>query len=245
MAPTRLKILAIMPVRNEDDIVYWAVKRLTDQGIDVLMLDNYSTDASAADAANAGATIKAFGKPERFSEHEMNDAILREARNSDADWIITHAADEIYCSPVAGESYRAFIERTDAAGFNCINHQSQQYSPVDESFKRGDLEPHFKHWVTEESLGFFGFRQERTFVRRPDLRTDTCLHTITFEGKTVSPEEGIRKHYPIRSTTQGLRKLFTERYGRSVDNTFVQYRRYLTDPTFIWDVANPLLHHDA
>ena len=239
-----IKIQAIMPMRNEDDIVFWTVAKLISQGIDVLVLDNHSTDSGVADVINAGARVERWGSPSYFSEAEKNDTVLNAIRASDADWIIYHDADEVFRSPVAGESYRAFVERVAASGATAINHTSRQYSPVDDNFERGDPESYFKHWVTEESLGFHGFRQERTFKRHPEVSTATCLHTIDFPGKILASEEGIRKHYPIRSQRHGMKKVFTERYGRSVDNTFTQYRRYLTAPNFLYDLADPRLQHD-
>jgi glycosyltransferase involved in cell wall biosynthesis len=239
-----IKILAIMPVRNEEEIVYWAVEKLVRQGIDVLMLDNHSTDSSAAEALRAGARVKLWGNPHTFSEVEMNETVLREARESDADWIIFHCADEVFLSQ-SDESYRALIERMHASGYNCINHRTQQYVPLDDSFVKGDMEERFKYWVSEESLGFFGYQQERAFIRHDELSTPSHLHTIDFPGKRVADELGLRKHYPILGQTHGMRKLFVERFGRSVDNTFTQYKRYKDDPNFLFSPDDPRLHSDA
>lgn len=240
-----------MPVYNEDDIVYWSVRKYIKQGIDVLALDNHSNDSTANEAARAGATVETFGSEGHFSEVEMDNLVIRKASQSGYDWTIFAAADEVYCPPTADETYRTFVERADAAGANVINHYTHQYVPTDETFVRGDYEQHFRHWLTEDDLGLVGYRQERTFKPRVGMYSTTFMHTVDFDGKVLFGEIGIRKHYPIRSTWHGMKKLFGERFGRSIDNSFTQYLKYNEQhregktPQFIYSEGDPLLRHDG
>jgi len=237
-----MKILAIMPVYNEDDILRWIIEKLVAQRIDVLVLDNHSTDSSHDAAVNAGARVEMFGREFDFDDAELTDEVMTRSCVSDADWIIVHSADEVFRSPALDESYRAFIERADAAGANVIDHNTRLYVPTDNVFKYGDPEEFFRYWVSENAEGFGTHTQERTFKPHASLRSETFLHSVIRDDKTVFAERGLRKHYTVRSGNHAIRK-HHERKTRFRDSGEYFYRR--REPMAIWSLHNKELQYDS
>jgi glycosyltransferase involved in cell wall biosynthesis len=96
------KVLAVMTVFNEKDIVQYTVSKLLKGGIQVHIIDNWSTDGSYEDlqkmaSSNPDLTIERF--PEQPSATYNLENLLNKvediARSSKADWIIHHDSDEI------------------------------------------------------------------------------------------------------------------------------------------------------
>src|SRR5690349_18813663 len=125
MAP-RFRVVAIVAAYNEADIIAQVVGDLVAQGVDVYVLDDGSTDATAAAVepflGRGVIAVEPLQGAGAASDVPFDWARILErksalARGIDADWFIHHDADEFRESPWAGMTLRDAIARVDAAGF--------------------------------------------------------------------------------------------------------------------------------
>jgi len=215
-------VVAIMAVYNESDVIVRSIKKLLAQGIDVYIIDNWSTDGTyevVADTFGSElAGLERFpeaGPIENFDLHSLLKRKEEIAKALRADWFIHCDADEIRYSPWHGVSLRDAIYRVDQEGYNAINHTVVEFHPTDNGFGRdADFEKYFQYFS-------FG-AQQADFVRVNAWKNSGQLvslaatggHQIIFEGRSIYPYKFLIKHYPVRSQEHGARKVFLERRGR-------------------------------
>ena len=150
-------VVAIMTVHNEEDILGPAMAHLTNQGVGVYILDNWSTDSSAVMArAFEGRGLAGF---EMFpatpaSQYDQMACFKRKAevalqlRERGARWIIHYDADELRDSPWPGVSLRDGLRRVESEGYNAVNHVLVLFVPTDEDFRAGlDPNVHFPFYI--------------------------------------------------------------------------------------------------
>jgi SAM-dependent methyltransferase len=155
--PDDFRPLAIVATYNEGDILVQTTGKLLDDGIDVHVLDNWSTDGSF-EALKSLVSSRARLVVERFPEsgptqyYEWRRLLERKkhiAQHHPGRWIIHHDSDEVRCSPWRGMSFRAGLHVADRMGFNAVDFTVCEFRPVDESFAVG-LDP-------ETAFSFFEF----------------------------------------------------------------------------------------
>lgn len=213
--PTDFRVLAILAVRNEIDIIVPSVRRLLDQGIDVHVIDDWSEDGTweALRALGAGNRLRC----ERFPDSGPSGAFQWErllqrkeeiAASSRADWVIHQDADEIRESPWPGISLRDGLYRVENAAFNAVDHTVIDFKPTDDSFLPGsDFGSHFSHFDFGRRPGHFvQIKAWKPGGGKVDLAASGG-HEAAFEGRRVFPYKFLLRHYPFRSTRQAESKL--------------------------------------
>jgi glycosyltransferase involved in cell wall biosynthesis len=220
--PASFRVAAVMAFFNEADVVVPAAEKLLAQGVEVYLIDNWSTDGSyEAVAQELGPRLAglerfpADGPAESFDLHSLLSRKEQVARTLRADWFIHCDADEIRESPWPGVPLRDAIYRVEREGFNAINHTVLEFHPVDNGFRPGtDFEDYFRYF----SFAAHGshFIQVKTWKNsgQPFSLADRAGHQVTFEGRRVYPYKFLVKHYPVRSQEHGRRKVFGERRAR-------------------------------
>jgi hypothetical protein len=221
--PSAFQVVALMSAYNEADVIETTLSYLIEQGIDVYLIDNWSTDRTSELAE------KFLGKGligiEKFPAEAPPvyfswKAILRRfedlARHElEADWFMLQGADEIRSSPWPELSMRQAIYRVDRAGYNAIDHTVMEFCPIDNSFREGsDFIGHFKYFRFPSHHAYF--KQSNTWKNR-GLNVDLCTtggHQAKFERRLIYPFKFLLRHYPIRSQQHGERKVFRERIPR-------------------------------
>src|SRR6185437_13259271 len=142
-----LKVVAFMPVYNEADILPFVLAHMREQGIDVHVLDNWSTDGTFEILMRTpGITVERFpasGPSDEFSSRDLQARVEELALHSDADWCMLSDADEWRRSSRDGERLVDAIARVDAEGFNCIDHQVFNFFCTDENWS-GNPEEYFQ-----------------------------------------------------------------------------------------------------
>lgn len=90
------------------------------------------------------------------------------------------------------------------------------FHPIDDTFDTSDadLEAHFEFFEWSRHPGHF--HQRRAWKRTSDRVSlaASAGHDVAFPGRRVFPYKFLLKHYPIRSSTHGARKVFEERKAR-------------------------------
>jgi hypothetical protein len=240
------RIIAIIAAYNEGDIIAAVIGHLVENGIDVYLLDDHSTDDTVAEAGRwlgrgllhiehfspgpptGPAPAAATSPPYDWT------AILRRkeelAQELAADWFMHHDADEIRESPLPGLTLKEAIRWVDSLGYNCIDHVVLNFPPTDDGFRQGD-DPRSYFRYFEESDEYDRV-QLKTWRKTPQAVTLAASggHQAEFEGRRVFPLPFLLRHYPVRGQTHGARKVFRERKGRFLEHEralgwHVQYDR--------------------
>ena len=224
-----MRIRAYICSYNEADIIGWVIGHLISQGVEVFLLDNWSTDQTwdiAHSFPLAGSEWFPSSGPTGVYEWErMLGRVGELSQASGADWCSLHDADEIRRSPFLGTTLAEGIARVDSEGYTAINHQCFNFQPVDNGYS-GDPEGYFRHYVTEFKGG--DRIQVKTWKNLRGSKPICGGHMVNFPGVRISPDMFILKHYPIRSQHHGETKVFQWRRPRwspseKARNWHVQY----------------------
>ena len=235
-----LRVLAIVNVYNESDVVVETIAHLLRQGADVLAIDNWSSDESyrlLADMAASDPRVRVERFPEKRSDRYEWKRLLENveacAAESGYDWIIHNDADELRYAPWPGRTMAEGLAFVDALGYNAVD-----FTVADFRFLATDA-PGVAS--VEERLRWFEFgRRPGHFVQIkawrqvPDERYQLASsggHEIYFPGRRVFPLKFLIKHYPLRSDDQAQRKIHRDRLPRVAGERaelgwHTQYDRY-------------------
>ncbi len=221
VAPPDFRVVAFMAAYNEADIIVQSIKKWTDQGISVRVLENWSTDTTYELAKNLEGrlpvTVERFpqaGPSAYFDWGAMLERIEALAQEIEADWFVRRGADEVLRSPWPGVSYKDALYRVDQAGFNCVDHTIVEFHPVDNEFKTGmDHETYFKHFDLK-NLSHQRQRKAWKNCGQPISTVASAGHDVRFDGRRVYPFRFLLKHYSFRSQNHGETKVFRERKTR-------------------------------
>ncbi|MBZ9686395.1 glycosyltransferase family 2 protein [Clostridium estertheticum] len=215
----KFRVVAIMSVINEEDIIYDSVSKLKENGIDVYIMDNWSTDSTFAIIQNLYKENKIIGF-ERFPKegptkyYEWMEILKRKEQLSkelDADWFMHTDADEIKKGPWEGLNLKESIYLVDKMGFNAIDCNIIDFCPVDNGFARGDFEKYFKYTTIVQKLTRIDTWKKVNVAF--DL-ANSGGHEIIFYGRKIFPFKFLLKHYSYRSQAHGLKKVLMERKAR-------------------------------
>jgi len=156
------------------------------------------------------------------------------------EWVMHNDADELRLSPWRGVTLNEALAFAGAQGFNAIDLTVVDFRPTRDGYD-GSSGP-------DEFFTRFEFTTtfESYFVQIKGWRTDGRVrladsggHAAEFEGRHIFPFKFITKHYPLRSTAQGRKKVFQDRIGRYTEaerakGWHVQYDEVDVDEPFLW-----------
>ena len=220
-APSDFRVVAVMTAYNEEDIIGPSIEALVAGGIEVHLIDNWSSDRTY-DIAQ-GYLGRGLVGLERFPAaptptfdltqilHRVEDvtAGLR------SDWCIHHDADERKVGPWPGRSLRDALWVAQRSGFNAIDQTVLDFRPVDSGFMPGtDYEAHFRSFEFGAELGDQLKIQAWRNTGQRVVLAESGGHEAVFPGRRVFPYKFLLKHYPIRSQAHGERKILVERRAR-------------------------------
>lgn len=148
-----------MSAYNEGDVISPVIQHLVENGVDVYLLDNRSTDDTVKQASRwlgrGLLEIETFpgADDDRYSRaaerYDWTAILLRKeelARTLEADWFLHHDADEIRESPLEGVTLKDAIRFVDSLDYNCIDFRIFDFPPVDDDFRQGPSVPARMSW---------------------------------------------------------------------------------------------------
>jgi peptidoglycan hydrolase CwlO-like protein len=215
--------VAIVSAFNEQDIIAQVVRDLIAQRVSVYVLDNGSTDQTAAEVGRfVGRGVIGLEKfpPDGDAGtglYEWERILKRKeqlAHELDAQWFIHHDADEFREGPWEGLDLAASIEKVDRFGYNAIDFELLNFWPTHDDFRPGeDVRESFVYYELGEEWNKIQIRCWKKGAYAVDLASSGG-HEAIFPGRRVFPVRFLLRHYPIRGQAHGMRKVFEERRTR-------------------------------
>jgi hypothetical protein len=243
----RFKVIALMATYNEEDIVRQSIIKLVNQGINVYVIDNWSTDSTyqilkeleSKKIIEGSERFPPEGPNQYFENVKIYEREGEVAKNLKADWFMVNDVDEIIKSPWINIKLKDAIYLVDKMGYNAIDHTLLNFQPVNNDF--------LKDQDFEQSLNYFDFGKRRehfTQVRtwkNSKIKKATLGDIVVFKGRKILPYKFLLKHYPIRSQSHGEKKVFRERKARFCPEDVkkgmnIHYDKYQPGCSFL---ANP------
>jgi hypothetical protein len=203
-------------------VVNQVITHLAQQGVDVILVDNWSTDATVANAESllGQGLIRVEKFPPAGPSSSFDwDGILRYktelAAAERADWFIHHDADEIRRSPWPEITLRDALYQADVRGFNAVDHTQLDFQPTADTFGPDDsLEKYFGYFSPASVVALdYRVNAWKNLGHPVDL-SSSGGHSVNFPGRRVFPYNFLLKHYPIRSQAHGEQKVLRERKPR-------------------------------
>ena len=129
-----LRCAAVVACRNEADLLSQHLPLWIAEGLDVVVIDHSSTDASRAVAeAWLGRGVLAVHNLEwrgQFSLEQQLAAKEAAIEGLDHDWVVHLDTDEWLHSPVEGETLQQALSRLAAGGANAVNFEEFVLLPL-------------------------------------------------------------------------------------------------------------------
>lgn len=216
-----VSVVAIMTAFNEDDIIEHSLQHLISQGIDVYLIDNWSTDRTFEKASHflgkGVIGIEKFpsdGPSQYYQWGELLKRVVSIASTLSHDWIIHHDADEMRYGPFRNISLKQSFQIVDVLGYTAVDHCLLNFHPIDNGYT-SDISP-------ENYFRFFTFGASTDAPQIKAWKNQNSSvqlaisggHFVHFEGIRVFPFQFMIKHYRIRSDEHGRKKVFQDRKSR-------------------------------
>ena len=246
--PPGYDVLAIVTTYNEAGIVDQTLERLVAGGIRVHVIDNWSTDETAAIVerrlAPGRVTMERFppdGPTRYFELQPLLQRVSEVAHRSGADWVVHHDCDEIHEPAWRGVSLRHGLYAVERFGFNAVDHVVVEFRPVADTWEPGDdLASSFEWFEFGASPAHFTLHRAWKPQAEMVSNAETGGHRVEFAGRRLFPYKFVVRHYPLRSTAHARRKLFTERRPRwRPEERAMGWHRHYDDldesSSFLWD----------
>ncbi len=203
-----MKIVAMLKVRDEEDIISETIENLIDQQIDLVILDNGSTDKTYE-------ICKRYEKKDNvkllqvFGDMGESNQILRILYDMTLtlcpDWIITFEADAFFETGQNNLSLREGIEKADRMGYNLIQFDRFDFfitDADDDSIK--SVKNRMKYYSYQNDF------QYRVWKFIPGVLAEEGGHYPTFPkgGQyKIFPTKFVLRHYPFRNKKQMENKI--------------------------------------
>jgi len=204
------KLIGLMLVFNEIDIIEQTLNYGINQGVEFVIMDNGSTDGSFEICQKY--LGKGVLKIERiFTKNFALDFLLKKiyklAMTFDPDWLILWDADVFLESPFKNKKLKDSVKKVASDGYNCIQFNNFEFWPTKKDSQSADVRKRMKYYTWNDDFRLLCWKAGRG-VRNINA------HTLNLKHPKIYPVKFIMRHYKIRSFEQGLRKVFEERLPR-------------------------------
>ena len=196
----KFRIVALLAIRNEELYLERCLEHYYQQGIEVCIIDNDSTDNSLNIALQfIGRGVFRIERQEYKGYFDLCEQLnIKEKLASEihADWFIHCDADEIRQAPAHYTNLYQGILAASIAGYNAINFDEFVFIPL------GENESHENKDFTNSMRHYYFF--EPSLLRRvnawkklnsPIDLVNSGGHTVAFSGRKIFTENFILRHY--------------------------------------------------
>lgn len=216
--PDDFKVLAIIHVYNEADILEMSLQYLLKQEVDIYLLDNWSDDGSyeIAKKFQAKHSNQVFlerypkgGKKDYYDWYHQMEKTEEISLKTNYNWYIHHDVDEMRTGFWKNKNLRETIYYIDQLGFNLIENTVIDFKLTQNSSKNIFM-----------SDTYFDFRDRREAQRKTWKKSEVIElkksggHIAKIENPKIFPLNILNRHYPFRNISQARKKVFVDRKPR-------------------------------
>ncbi len=233
-----MKIIAILASYNEERFIRACLQHYLEQGVEVYLMDNESTDNTVAIAKEfLDKNVIGIETIPRKGVYSWNKILRRKEEivdTLDGDWYMHADPDEIRFPPKPGQTIAEAIQQVDQEGYNAINFMEYTFLPVKE-FPNHDT-PNFQNsmqwyypfaprhphrlnaWKKQKQqwVGLKKSVKELFHHRRllpPSINlTSSGGHLVKFNNLKPYPQDFILKHYIVLSLDHAIQKYVHKTY---------------------------------
>jgi len=212
-----MKVIGMLPVFNDEDIVEEVIEHLISQGIELVVLDNGSTDDTYKICEkfldHGILELKQFSTPTFIYHLGIILRMLYDmALTHSPDWIIKNDSDELLESGIQGLTLKDAISKIDSNGYNLIQFDRFDFYMTDNDDESTKSIKNKLHYYS--CYGDYLYRAWKYF---PGIRiSDAGGHVPTFPDGykyKINPQKFVLRHYPYRSVNQVKKKLLDRTRG--------------------------------
>jgi len=205
-----LRSAAVVACRNEADLLSQHLPLWIAEGLDVVVIDHSSTDASRAVAETwLGRGVLAVHNLEwrgQFSLEQQLAAKEAAIEGLDHDWVVHLDTDEWLHSPVEGETLQQALSRLAAGGANAVNFEEFVLLPLHRD------QPAEHYYFFEPAR----HRLIRAWDRRCQFSNrGSGGHRLMQQGETplrLAEENLVLRHRIVRDQADARRKYLNRRF---------------------------------
>lgn len=217
MTTEAISAVAIICARNEEIHIGRCLRDLISQGIDVILIDHDSVDATVERAKpflqRGLLSIERLQWTGEFSLTKQLEAKRRIMAQAPHDWVIHVDTDEWLVSPQDGQTLLEGIRTADAAGANAINFEEFVFVPsVGEHF--------YYEWYSSIMVGYYFFAPSHPRLMRA-WRRDAGFDNVAFGGHGLDgegirryPRDFILRHYIVLSLPHAQSKYLGRKFAQ-------------------------------
>jgi hypothetical protein len=214
----RLRVIAMLAVYNEERFLANCLEHLFEHGVEVYLLDNGSTDQSAAIArrylGQGLLGIENFPREGVFRSRAIMQRKEELAAVLPGDWFMHVDADEIHVPPRSGYHLAEAFAEAEARGYNAINFQEFTFTPTQEA-------PDHDHANYLKTMRWYYpftpfFPHRLNAWKQQAVRVDLSTsggHQVRFPGLRLYPETFVMRHYLFLSVDHAVRKFVQQTYA--------------------------------
>jgi glycosyltransferase involved in cell wall biosynthesis len=206
-----VRVVAILATFNEARFVAGCIEHLREQGVDVYLIDNQSTDDTVTVAERyLGAGLIGIETMARSGASDLSARLARKeelAQTLDADWLMHIDADEFHIAARPSRSLAQAFAEVDAAGFNAVNFIDYTFVPTQE-------EPDHDHPDFTRTMRYYypylpSFPHRLNAWKRQEQRVELAWsagHKVHFAGLRMAPRQLAMRHYLFLSVDHAIEK---------------------------------------
>lgn len=244
-----MRIVAILAAYNEDRFIGACLENLiTVQGLEVYLIDNASTDRTAAIAEkyiHRGLIgIETFPRDGIYAWQPLLARKEELAAQLDADWFLHVDADEIRLPPKSTTTLAKALSEVDAQGYNAVNFLEFTFIPTKET-------PDHDHLDFQQTMRwYYPFLPKSPHRlnawKRQDNRVDLASsggHRVGFPGLRMLPQSFPMRHYLFLSMEHAKEKFIHRRYDPKEVKAGMHRARARLKPNQIRLPSQAMLRH--
>jgi len=202
-----MKIIGMLPVYNDEDMVGEVIEHLLSQGLELVVLDNGSTDNSyeiCKKFAEKGLITLDQKKTSKFDFPLILRILYDMALTRNPDWLIRSDQDEILESGTENLTLKEAIKQEDEKGHNLIQFDVFEFFTTnnDNHFAKS-VKDEFRYYSWQHDYAY------RSWKHIPGVRVENeAGHMPIFpEGcpYRISEKKFVLRHYRFRNKEQAIR----------------------------------------
>ena len=212
-----MRIIALLAVYNEARFIRNCIEHLLEQGVQVYLIDNESTDATpdiAREYLHRGVVgIETMPRQGIYSWRPILERKEQLAMSLEADWFMHVDADEIRLPPQSGQTLASALQEVDREGYNAVNFQEFTFVPTAEN-------PDHDHPDYLQTMRHYypflpAFPHRLNAWKKLETKAELAWsggHLIRFPSLAMYPQSFIMKHYLFLSAKHAIKKYIHKTY---------------------------------